>query len=122
MTTMPGYRPHVAVPVNHQGMGTTSLVLGVVAVPLALLVGLGAVPAMVGLVMGIAGVARQRDHGRAVFGIVVCAMALVLALGVLTWFLSRAAKCGDTDRYPDSAARRLCVEQEFPFARTNSDA
>jgi hypothetical protein len=122
MTTMPGYRPHVAVPAKQQGMGTASIILGVVAVPLALLVGLGAVPAVVGLAMGIAGVTRQRDRGRAVFGIVVCTMALVLALGVLTWFLSRAAKCGDLARYPDSTARRQCVEQEFPFARTDPDA
>jgi hypothetical protein len=64
-------------------------------------------------------VTRQRDRGRAVVGIVVCALALLLALGVLSWFLSRAAECGDVARYPDRTARRLCIEREFPFARTN---
>jgi hypothetical protein len=102
-------------------MGTASVVLGLVAIPLALLVGLGALPAMVGLGLGIAAVTRRRDHGRAVFGIVVCTMALVLALGVLAWFLSRAATCGDTARYPDHTARRQCIEREFPFARTDPD-
>ncbi|MCW2884158.1 MAG: hypothetical protein QOE54_3438 [Streptosporangiaceae bacterium] len=119
MTTMPGYRPHVTTPPQRRGMGTASVVLGVVAVPLALLVGLGAVPAAIGLGVGIAGVTRQRDRGRAVVGIVVCALALLLALGVLSWFLSRAAECGDVARYPDRTARRLCIEREFPFARTN---
>jgi hypothetical protein len=121
MTTMPGYRPHVTVPPGRQALGTASVALGVVAVPLALLVGLGAVPAMIGLGLGIAAVARRGDRGRAVFGIVVCTMALVLALGVLAWFLSRAAKCGDTARYPDATARRQCIEREFPFARTDPD-
>jgi hypothetical protein len=119
MTTMPGYRPHVTAPPQRQGMATAAIVLGVVAVPLALLVGLGAVPAMIGLGMGIAGVARGGDRGRAIVGILVCTMALVLALGVLSWFLSRAAKCGDTARYPDHTARRQCIEREFPFARTD---
>lgn len=119
MTTMPGYRPHVTTPCQRQGMGTASIVLGAVAVPLALLVGLGAVPAMIGLGVGIVGVTRHRDHGRAVMGIVVCTLALLLALGVLSWFLSRAAECGDVARYPDRTARRLCIEREFPFARTD---
>jgi hypothetical protein len=122
MTTMPGYRPHVTARPGRQGMGTASIVLGMVALPLALLVGLGAVPALIGLGVGIAGMVRHRDFRRAVLGIVVCTMALVLALGVLTWFLSRAAKCGDTSHYPDHTARRQCIEQEFPFARTDRTA
>jgi hypothetical protein len=121
MTTMPGYRPHVTPPPQRQGMGTASVVLGVLAVPLALLVGLGAVPALIGLGLGIFGVVRHRDHGRAVVGVVVCAVALLLALGVLSWFLSRAAECGDVARYPDRAARRLCIEREFPFAGTGHE-
>jgi hypothetical protein len=122
MTTMPGYRPHVTAPPRRQGLGNASLVLGAVAVPLALLVGLGTLPALAGLALGIAGMVRQRDRGRAVLGVVVCSVALVLALGVLGWFLSRAAECGDTSRYPDSMTRRQCIEREFPFARTDPDA
>jgi hypothetical protein len=121
MTTMPGYHPYTPTPVNRPGLGVASLVLGLLALPLALLCGLGMLAALAGLALGIVAIMQDRGRKQAVIGIGASALALILAAFVLVWFLDKAAKCGDTRQYPDHAARAHCVEREFPLVQHRAD-
>ena len=115
MTTMPGYRPYVPAPPRRRGPGIAALALGVSAIPLAVLCGIGLLPALAGLALGIVAAARDQGRAQAIAGIVASVLALIIAGGVAYWMLSKAAKCGDSLRYPDSTARKACVEHEFPM-------
>lgn len=120
MTTMRGYRPYSPEAPQRQGLGIAALVLGLVAVPLAVMCGLGVLPGVAGLGVGIVAAVQGRGRTQAVIGIVASLVALAIASLVVAWFLAKAAKCGDTRKYPDHAARVQCVEREFPMVQHNS--
>lgn len=117
MTTMPGYRPYPPSSLRRPGLGITALTLGVLALPLSFLCGLGILPGLAGLALGTVAAVRDRGRTQAILGILASALALAIAAGVIAWFLGKAAKCGDTRRYPDRAARARCVQREFPLVR-----
>jgi hypothetical protein len=118
MTTMPGYRPYAPAPARRRGLGITALVLGVSAVPLAFLCGIGLLPALAGLAIGVVAALRGQGRGQAIAGIVASLLALAIAGGVAYLMLSKAAKCA---RFPDSTARKACVEREFPMIDRSAD-
>lgn len=118
MTTMPGYRPYAPAPPRRRGMGVAALVLGVCAIPLAFLCGVGLLPGLAGLLLGVVATVRDQGRAQAIAGIVVSVLAMVIAGGVAYWMLSKAAKCGE---YTDSAARKACVEREFPMIDRSAD-
>src|SRR6266705_1062706 len=103
MTTMPGYRPYKPAPPRRRGLGVAALVLGVSAIPLAFMCGVGLLPGLAGLALGVVAAVRDQGRGQAIAGVVASVLALVIAGGVAYWMLSKAAKCG---RFPDSAARK----------------
>jgi len=119
MTTMPGYRPHTSAPPRRRGLGLAALVLGLSALPLAFVCGVGLLPGLAGLIIGIVAAVKDQGRTQAIVGIVTSALALMIAGGVAFWLLSKAAKCGDRANYPDDAARRVCIEREFPMIDRN---
>jgi hypothetical protein len=119
MTTMPGYRSRTAAPPRRRGLGLAALVLGLIALPLAFLCGIGLLPGLAGLAIGIIAVMRDQGRTQAIIGIVTSALALLIAGGVAFWLISKAAKCGDRAHYPDDTARRACIEREFPMVDRN---
>ena len=115
MTTMPGYRPYAPAPPRRHGLGVAALVLGASAIPLAFLCGIGLLPGLAGLALGLVAAVRGQGRSQAIAGILASVVALAIAGGVAYWMLSKAAKCGDRAQYPDSVARKACVEREFPM-------
>lgn len=119
--TVPGYqRSQAPARQSRDGMAMTSLVLGLVGLPALLLCGSGLVMAMAGLVLGIVAAHRGGTRGLAIAGIAVCLVTLLVGALGLYWMLTKAARCADVDRYPTELDRQRCIEQEFPFARSQS--
>ena len=120
MTTMPGYQPYTPLRPRQRGFGVASLILSLVAVATLLLCGLGMIVALAGLVLGVVALVRGSGRTQAVIGITLSVVVLAAGTAGLAFLLSRAAKCGDTGRYPSDTARRTCIEREFPFARSST--
>jgi hypothetical protein len=89
--------------------------LGIFAVPMLALCGLGLVVALAGLVVG--GIAVTRKNGRtyAITGITISALTLVLGGVGASWFLAQARECANATKYPNADARERCVDHRFPF-------
>ncbi|WP_131736887.1 DUF4190 domain-containing protein [Actinomadura roseirufa] len=117
--TMPGYRTYSPpAPPARSRPARVSLVLGIVGLVGLAACLLGMIPATVGLVLGTISLTRpDAERGPALTGVICSAVALVLGSVILLWLLSKAAQCGDVSKYPTDAARRTCVEHEFPFAQ-----
>ncbi|WP_018654559.1 hypothetical protein [Actinomadura flavalba] len=115
--TMPGYRtqtPLGAPPPD--GLSRASLGLGIAGLAGLALCLAGVLPAVAGLVVGVLALRRgQGRPGLAKAGVALSAVALVVAAVAVYALLSKAATCGDRERYPDHAARDRCIEREFPF-------
>jgi membrane-bound ClpP family serine protease len=112
---------------RRNGMGTTALVLGVVALVLVVLLlfsPLGAFLGLLAVLFGILGIVRANrgeadNRGQAVAGLVTGAIALLLGIvftiSVGTWFathvndFNRFGRC--MDRAVGSAAREQCARQ-----------
>jgi hypothetical protein len=97
------------------GLGTAALVLGICALVLLLVCGVGMVVAVAGLVIGIVAIAKNSNRRRAVAGVALSALTLVLgvifAVVVYNWYQSRnLGECFDPVRYPDQAAVQRCLE------------
>ncbi|GAA0406020.1 hypothetical protein GCM10009530_67740 [Microbispora corallina] len=89
--------------------------LGVCAFVLLFVCGVGTLVAVVGAVLGAIAIARNSNRGRAVAGLVLSVLTLVLAvvLGVLiyNWYQSRnLGECLDPVRYPTKEAAQRCLE------------
>ncbi|MEV4097068.1 hypothetical protein [Streptosporangium saharense] len=91
------------------GLGTTALVLGIASIFLLVACGLGVLTAIAGLIIGLVALAKNSNRGRAIWGIVLSALALVLAVVFLTWFYSRV---GDCMNLPQNLQQR-CVEERL---------
>ncbi|MFC4536263.1 DUF4190 domain-containing protein [Sphaerisporangium dianthi] len=92
------------------GLGTAALVLGIVSLFLLLICGLGVLTAIVGLIIGIVAVAKHSNRGRAIAGIVLSALTLVLAVIGFMWFLGTFSECFNL---PTQADVQQCVEQKL---------
>jgi hypothetical protein len=108
-----GYPPRQ----ERRGLGVATLVLGIAALVTLLLCGLGVIVAIAGIVVGIIAVARDSGRGMAVTGLVLSALALLIAIAGGIWFFSRVAPCSDRSRYPTKADRDRCLEHRVPFFR-----
>ncbi|MEV4455537.1 hypothetical protein [Microbispora sp. NPDC049633] len=104
------------------GLGTAALVLGICSLVLLLVCGVGTLVAVVGLVLGIVAIARNSNRRRAVGGLVLSALTLLLALviGVIlfTWFQTRhVGECFDRRLYPTQEDAQRCVEDRLAGPR-----
>ena len=126
----PGYQPQPGYPAarpRRNGMGTTALVIGVVALTLVLLLlfsPLGALLGLVAVLFGILGLMRANrgeadNRGQAVAGLVTGGIALLLGIfftiSVGTWF---ATHVNDFQRFGNcmdgavgDAAREQCARE-----------
>ncbi|MER7212355.1 DUF4190 domain-containing protein [Streptosporangium sp. NPDC000239] len=91
------------------GLGTASLVLGIASIFLLVVCGLGVLTAIAGLVIGIVAFVKDSNRGRAVGGIVLSVLALIIAVVFLTWFYSTVGDCMDL---PPGLQQR-CVEERL---------
>lgn len=111
------YRPVGYPPQQRRGIGVAALVLGIAALVTLLLCGLGVVVAVAGIVVGIIAVVRDNGRGMAVTGLVLSALALLIAIAAGVWFFSRIAPCSDRSHYPTKADRDRCLQHRVPFFR-----
>ncbi|MEU6427047.1 hypothetical protein ABZ860_14230 [Microbispora sp. NPDC046973] len=100
------------------GLGTAALVLGICSIVLLLLCGVGTLVAVVGLVLGIVAIARNSNRGRAIGGVVLSALTLLLALiisvALYNWFTTRhVGECFDRRLYPTQEDAQRCVQNKL---------
>jgi hypothetical protein len=114
------YRPPGYPPQQRRGLGIAALVLGLAAIMTLPLCGLGAVVAVVGIIIGIIAVVRNNGRGLAVTGVALSVVTLVVAVGAGIWFFTRVAPCTDQTRYPTKADRDHCLENRVPFFKATS--
>ncbi|MER5420404.1 hypothetical protein [Streptosporangium roseum] len=118
----PGGTPYPAYPGDDRsrqqggGLGTTALVLGIVSLFLLVVCGLGALTAIIGLIIGIAAVVKNSNRGRAWVGIALSVLTLIIAVVVLSWFYS---KVGDCLNLPPEFQQR-CIQEKFGGQFTTS--
>lgn len=92
------------------GLGTAALVLGIVSIFLLLVCGLGVLTAIAGLVVGLMAVFKNSNKGRAIVGIVLSVLTLILAVIGFSWFVSNFQECFTL---PTQAEAQHCVERKL---------
>ncbi|WP_433435302.1 hypothetical protein [Nonomuraea sp. CA-141351] len=116
----PGYGPPPAgapygVPYQQaqpgSGLATASLVLGVASPFLVFVCFTGVITAILSIVFGCVALAKRVGKGRAIAGIVISALSLVLFAIVAIWFWNVVQECA---HLPGQLADR-CFEQKFPW-------
>ncbi|MGW4644242.1 DUF4190 domain-containing protein [Sphaerisporangium sp. NPDC004334] len=108
--TPPYQGPYGERPPGGGGLGTAALVLGIISLFLLLICGLGVLTAIAGLIVGIVAVAKNRNRGRAIAGIVLSALAIVLAIIGFLWFLGNFSECFNL---PTQTEVQQCVERKL---------
>ncbi len=84
--------------------------LGIVSLFLLLLCGVGVLTAIAGLVVGIIAVVKNNNRGRAIIGIVLSVLTMVLAVIGFLWFVSNFSECFNLPTQPEV---QHCVEQRL---------
>ena len=122
----PGYQPQPGYPATRprrNGMGTTALVIGVVALTLVLLLlfsPLGALLGLVAVLFGILGLMRVNrgdadNRGQAVAGLVTGGIALLLGvfftISIGTWFATHVNDFNNFGRCMDRASGQAAHEE-----------
>jgi hypothetical protein len=119
----PGYQPQAGTRPRRNGMGTTALVIGVVALTLVLLLlfsPLGALLGLVAVLFGILGLMRVNrgeadNRGQAVTGLVTGGIALLLGvfftISIGTWFATHVTDFNNFGRCMDSATGQAAHEE-----------
>ncbi|TQS18280.1 DUF4190 domain-containing protein [Microbispora hainanensis] len=100
------------------GLGTAALVLGICSIVLLLVCGIGTLVAIAGLVIGIVAIAKNSNRGRAIGGVVLSTMTLLLALimsvALYNWFTTkRVGECFDRRLYPTQEDAQRCVQDRL---------
>ncbi|MFI7042395.1 hypothetical protein ACIBI0_37440 [Microbispora rosea] len=100
------------------GLGTAALVLGICSIVLLLVCGIGTLVAIVGLIIGIVAIARNSNRGRAVGGVVLSTLTLLLALmasvALYNWFTTKhVGECFDRRIYPTQEDAQRCVQDKL---------
>lgn len=100
------------------GLGTAALVLGIAALVLLPVCGIGALVAIPGLIVGIAATVKKSNLRRAVIGLALSVVTLVLAVifAVLVYFWIQDTgldECFDPVRYPTQEAVQRCMESKL---------
>ncbi|MBG0826540.1 hypothetical protein HS041_01925 [Planomonospora sp. ID67723] len=91
------------------GLGTAALVLGIVSLVLLFACGAGVLTAIVGVVIGIVAVVKDSNRGRAWVGLLLSALALIIAAVFLAWFVNKVGGCLELPR----DLQQRCVEERF---------
>ncbi|MFC7647078.1 DUF4190 domain-containing protein [Streptosporangium lutulentum] len=91
------------------GLGTASLVLGIVSVLLLVACGIGLLTAVVGLILGIVAVVKHSNRGRAWAGIILSVLTMIIAAVFVGWLYN---KVGDCVNLPTELQQR-CIEDRF---------
>ncbi|MEQ4722366.1 hypothetical protein [Nonomuraea sp. B19D2] len=97
------------------GLATASLVLGVASPFLVFVCFTGLITAILSIVFGCVALAKRAGKGRAIAGIVISALSLVLFAIVAIWFWNVVQECA---QLPGQLADR-CFEQKFPWMTGN---
>jgi hypothetical protein len=113
------YQPVGYMPPERKGLGVAALVLGIAALITLVVCGLGVLVGIVGIIVGIIAVVQNNGRGMAVTGIVLSALAILIAIGVGVWFFTRVAPCTDQVKYPTKADRDHCLETRVPFFKAS---
>lgn len=109
-----GERP----PSKGGGLGTAALVLGIVSIVLLLVCGLGLLVAVAGVIVGIIAIAKRSNKGRAVVGLILSILTLVIGaiiIGVVVNWANKnnLAECFDTRLYPTQESSQQCVQRKI---------
>ncbi|MEV6159625.1 DUF4190 domain-containing protein [Nonomuraea sp. NPDC052129] len=109
------YQPYQAGPPAPPGSGlaTASLVLGVASPFLVFVCFTGLLTAILSIVFGCVALSKGVGKGRAIAGIAVSILALILFAVVAIWFWSVVQECG---HLPGQLADQ-CFESKFPWMR-----
>jgi hypothetical protein len=98
------------VPPRGGGLGTAALVLGILSLFLLFVCGVGVLTAIAGLIVGFIAVFKNSNKGRAIAGIVLSALTLILAVIGFTWFVTNFQECFNL---PTQAEVQRCVERKL---------
>ncbi|MEV4807420.1 DUF4190 domain-containing protein [Nonomuraea sp. NPDC049421] len=93
------------------GLATASLVLGVASPFLVFVCFTGLITAILSIIFGCVALAKRVGKGRAIAGIVISALSLVLFAIVAIWFWNVVQECA---QLPSPMADR-CFESKFPW-------
>ncbi|WP_231619038.1 DUF4190 domain-containing protein, partial [Nonomuraea sp. SBT364] len=93
------------------GLATASLVLGVASPFLVFVCFIGVLTAILSIVFGCVALAKKVGKGRAIAGIVLSVLALLLFAGVAIWFWNVVQECA---QLPGGLADR-CFEARIPW-------
>jgi zinc transporter ZupT len=85
-------------------------VLGILSIVLLLVCGIGLLTAVAGLVVGFIALARRSNKGRAIVGLVLSGLTLLLGVIAFVWFLNTFQECLDQ---PTQAEVQSCVESKL---------
>ncbi|MEV4018501.1 DUF4190 domain-containing protein [Nonomuraea angiospora] len=112
----PGYGPPpYGVPYQQaqpgSGLATASLVLGVASPFLVFVCFTGLITAILSIVFGCVALAKRAGKGRAIAGIVISALSLVLFAIVAIWFWNVVQECA----HLPSPLVDKCVQDKFPW-------
>ncbi|MDR8415056.1 DUF4190 domain-containing protein [Nonomuraea sp. 3-1Str] len=106
-----GYQGPYQQPRPGSGLATASLVLGVASPFLVFVCFVGVLTAILSIVFGGVALSRGVGKGRAIAGIVVSVLALILFTIVAMWFWNVVQDCG---RLPGQLADQ-CFRSRFPW-------
>jgi hypothetical protein len=95
------------------GLATAALVLGVASPFLVFICFTGLITAILSIVFGCVALAKGVGKGRAVAGIVISILSLVLFAIVALWFWNVVQDCAD----PSGRLSERCLEEKFPWTR-----
>ncbi|MFG1690280.1 hypothetical protein ACGFNP_59740 [Nonomuraea sp. NPDC049269] len=113
----PGYGPYqTGQPIKPgSGLATASLVLGVASPFLVFVCFTGLLTAILSIVFGSVALSRGVGKGRAITGIAISVVALIIFAIVAIWFWNVVQECG---HLPGQLADK-CFEDKFPWMRRN---
>lgn len=106
-----GYGP----PRQGSGLATASLVLGVASPFLVFVCFTGVITAILSIIFGCVALAKRVGRGRAIAGIVISALSLVLFAIVAIWFWNVVEACA---HLPTPEADR-CVQERLPWMQSS---
>ncbi|MGP3964432.1 hypothetical protein ACTWPT_51575 [Nonomuraea sp. 3N208] len=99
-----------------QGLATAALVLGVASPFLVFVCFTGLITAILSIVFGCVALARRAGKGRAIAGIVISVLSLILFAIVALWFWNVVQQCA---HLPSEQVDR-CFEERFPWMSASS--